>query len=328
MPRLALVGTLCALTLSACGDATREESPPLGAMGQMEVSAALGEPAIDVDRVVLSVSAADIPTPITRDLIREGDAWRGRVDSIPAGADRTVVADAYGGGRLLYTGRTDDVAIVVGERASVSLVLQRLNVDDGFSNAFPRIEWMLASAGAVGPGETISLRAYASDPDGDELIYEWSADGGAFDRTDGPAVEWSSEEEGSFTLRLTITDPLKASVYLEREVTVGAEHVHEGPDVIRNVAPVVRSIGAYPSSLAPGEAAQIVVDAFDSDLDELVYGFSAAGCTGTFEDEQAPDPFFHLAGAPPAGKPCRIEVIVTDGRRGMATASVELEVQP
>ncbi|NOK22275.1 hypothetical protein HMI50_35200, partial [Corallococcus carmarthensis] len=45
----------------------------------------------------------------------------------------------------------------------------------GFFNSWPELMGATAMPSSVEPGQPAQLTAYASDPDGDELGYEWAA---------------------------------------------------------------------------------------------------------------------------------------------------------
>jgi hypothetical protein len=62
------------------------------------------------------------------------------------------------------------------------------------ANSAPTITNLIADADWITPYGSIRVRCTASDPDGDELSYEWSTTGGDISGT-GPEVTWTAPEE-------------------------------------------------------------------------------------------------------------------------------------
>jgi hypothetical protein len=62
------------------------------------------------------------------------------------------------------------------------------------ANRAPSITDLATDAGWTLPSGTVQLTCTASDPDGDELTYEWTADAGDISDT-GAAVNWTAPEE-------------------------------------------------------------------------------------------------------------------------------------
>ena len=59
------------------------------------------------------VTATDIATPMVASLTRSGSEWTGTVSAVPAGANRTVRADAKdAGGTVIYQGSATGVTSV------------------------------------------------------------------------------------------------------------------------------------------------------------------------------------------------------------------------
>ncbi len=60
---------------------------------------------------------------------------------------------------------------------------------------------------SVAPGGAVLLTATASDPDGGELSYAWSAPLGSFDSTDRATATWTAPSEGGpVEIGVTVTD--------------------------------------------------------------------------------------------------------------------------
>ncbi len=74
------------------------------------------------------------------------------------------------------------------------------------NNRPPTITSLVADADWTTPSGSIQLTCTASDPDGDELIYEWSTTGGAISDT-GTAVNWiPPQEAGIYDIVVVVND--------------------------------------------------------------------------------------------------------------------------
>jgi hypothetical protein len=74
------------------------------------------------------------------------------------------------------------------------------------ANEPPAIASLVADAEWVLPSGTVQVTCNATDPDGDELRYEWSASGGSATGT-GAAVNWTAPHEvGTYYVTVVVTD--------------------------------------------------------------------------------------------------------------------------
>ncbi|MFW6150337.1 MAG: PKD domain-containing protein [Chloroflexota bacterium] len=82
----------------------------------------------------------------------------------------------------------------------------QLSVDVVNTNKPPVIEVLKADPSLVCPGDTSTIRCKASDPDGDELTYAWTASGGSI-TGDGSTAYWTAPSAGgTYTVTVTVTD--------------------------------------------------------------------------------------------------------------------------
>lgn len=168
----------------------------------------------------------------------------------------------------------------------------------------PSVETMTASPPQVEAGGTSTVEVSASDPDGDELSYEWTVPSG-----------WSVDGSGA-SVDVTAPDKDGATATVEVEVSDGNGNATTARVVVTTTAndgPRVRSFTADPPQVERGGTIQVEVDAFDSDGDPLSYRWSVGGTnwslntTGPKADVTAPD-------AP--GETARVEVVVKDTTDG------------
>ncbi len=118
-------------------------------------------------------------------------------------------------------------------------------------------------------GGEVELTATASDPDGDELTYSWSAAEGSFrEGTDEATVRWTAPETaGPVTIRVEVSDGHGGSA--SAEVTVA----------VANRPPTAR-VSCDPCKVHRGGEAELTATASDPDGDPLTYSWSAP--TGRF----------------------------------------------
>ncbi|MYC99303.1 MAG: tandem-95 repeat protein [Gammaproteobacteria bacterium] len=76
---------------------------------------------------------------------------------------------------------------------------------------------------AVPRGGEVRLRADASDPDGDAIVYDWSAGQGTFTgATDGPDARWTAPDQiGRVVIRVAVSDDRGGTAAAEVAVEVG-----------------------------------------------------------------------------------------------------------
>jgi len=122
----------------------------------------------------------------------------------------------------------------------------------------------------------------ASDPDGDQLGYIWSASAGEISG-DGDTVTWvAPDSAGSYNVTVTVTDGGGGEVTKQVTITVGA-----------NKPPTITSLVADADWSTPSGTIQVTCTASDPDGDELSYEWSASGGsitgTGTVVNWTAPE---------------------------------------
>ncbi|MDH4269750.1 MAG: PKD domain-containing protein [Dehalococcoidia bacterium] len=175
------------------------------------------------------------------------------------------------------------------------------------TNRQPIITSLEAEAERTTPSGSLQVMCSASDPDGDQLGYIWSASAGDISG-DGDAVTWVAPvSEGSYSVAVTVTDGRGGDVTDYVTVAVRA-----------NEPPTISSLIADPDWTTPSGTIQVTCTASDPDGDELSYEWSASGGsisgTGTVVNWTAPEEvgIYHVT------------VAVTDGHGGEDTRFVYL----
>lgn len=179
------------------------------------------------------------------------------------------------------------------------------------ANQLPNISSLTANyEGEVNPTDSFQIECDASDPDGDELAYAWTASGGIISGV-GSTVTWTAPEDlGTYTIAVQVSDSREgiATEQLTIEVVTPNQH------------PVIESLTTDCPRLRPTVVATIVCMAYDPDGDELDYEWSVdrgkIEGTGSTVTWLSPDDY---------GK-FEITVTVTDGRGGHAYEVIELSV--
>jgi hypothetical protein len=75
------------------------------------------------------------------------------------------------------------------------------------ANHLPSIIGLKANRDVLSPLSSCLVECVASDPDGDGLVYEWSASKGNILDVDGATIAWSApESEGSYSIMVKVSD--------------------------------------------------------------------------------------------------------------------------
>ena len=163
-------------------------------------------------------------------------------------------------------------------------------------NHQPAITSLEAEPARVLPSGSCQIACNASDSDGDELSYDWSASGGELNG-EGAVVTWTAPDSaGFYHVTVTVTDGGGGEVMSQVTITVRA-----------NNPPYISSLVADADWTTPSGSLQVTCNATDPDGDELSYEWSASegNITGTGSEViwTAPDEvgIYHVT------------VVVTDG---------------
>jgi hypothetical protein len=283
--------------------------------------------ASDVTRVLVTASAPYM-SPRTSELVKADGQWSGTLEQLPAGADRTFTAEAFGAvGTKLYEGTVTGVTITPGKTILVALTLQQVGAPPPFVNAVPVIDTLVSSASAVAPGERITLKATAHDPNpGQALTYAWTASVGALGSPSSATTTWTAPAEvGLVMLTLAVTDPHGSSTTLSLALPVRNSRGNADVEVSLNTWPQVTRIAATPSRVDVGEPTTVAATVIDSEGDSLAYTWSASGCTGTWTSTSSATVGFTPDAPPPGGScDCRLRVTVDDGRGGQTLGTLAI----
>jgi predicted secreted protein len=175
------------------------------------------------------------------------------------------------------------------------------------TNRQPIITSLEAEAELTTPSGSLQVMCSASDPDGDQLGYVWSASAGEISG-DGDAVTWVAPvSEGSYSVAVTVTDGRGGDATDYVTVAVRA-----------NEPPTISSLIADPDWSTPSGTIQVTCTASDPDGDELSYEWSATG--GSITGTGAAVNWI----APGEVGMYNITVVVTDSQDGEDTGSIAL----
>nr|WP_240359190.1 hypothetical protein [Pyxidicoccus trucidator] len=144
---------LLALALFAGCTAT---APDTGSF-QLAVSVPQALSSSDVTHVQVTVSASDM-TSLVVDLARSNGSWGGLIGNIPAGSNRSFLAQAFdSSGSLLFQGQTAGVSISANQITAVALILQEVSPPPPYGNEAPLIDSLVASTTSVQTGASLSV---------------------------------------------------------------------------------------------------------------------------------------------------------------------------
>jgi hypothetical protein len=176
-------------------------------------------------------------------------------------------------------------------------------------NHEPIIASLQAEAQQTTPSSSVQVTCTASDPDGDELSYIWSATGGEISGA-GAAVTWTAPpSEGSYDITVTVTDGQGGQITDQVTIIVRA-----------NEPPTITSLVADAAWVLPSGTVQVTCTASDPDGDGLTYEWSASegkiSGTGGVVTWTAPQKVGLYD----------VTVVVTDNHGGSATDSLPISV--
>jgi hypothetical protein len=179
------------------------------------------------------------------------------------------------------------------------------------TNNPPIIVSLDPEAEQVVPLGSLQVVCTASDPDGDELTYAWSASAGEVSGS-GDTVSWTAPaSEGSYSVTVVVTDGRGGEVMDYVTIAVRA-----------NNPPTIASLTADAEWTTPLGSVQVTCTASDPDGEELSYDWRATAGnisgTGAVVSWTAPQEVGTYS----------ITVVVTDGYGGEATGSASLSVVP
>ncbi len=188
-----------------------------------------------------------------------------------------------------------------------------LSVGCGLINKPPVIHGITAERDWVDTSNSVTIEAIASDPDGDELSYQWSANAGTISGA-GSIVTWTAPDNpGDYTVALAVGDGRGGEATASLTL-----------DVRLNNLPVIEDLIAGSLSLRAGDSVTIECLASDPDGDELSYHWSANASTisgaGSIVTWTAPGALAPVGGT--------VSVTVSDGRGGEITSEIYITIQP
>lgn len=197
--------------------------------------------------------------------------------------------------------------IIVG--VVVAAVLLAILLDTMLANHRPAITSLAAEPERVLPLGKCQVMCNATDSDGDELSYNWSASGGNISGT-GPSVNWTAPNSvSSYNVTVMVTDGRggTATDYVTIEVRA-------------NRTPTINSLAASANWTTPSGSIQVTCTASDPDGDELSYEWTTTGGNisgaGAVVNWTAPQEvgIYHIT------------VVVTDGHGSSDTDSLPISV--
>jgi len=154
--------------------------------------------------------------------------------------------------------------IIIGIVAAVVVAIVVL--DTMLANHLPVITSLEAEPERVLPSASTQIVCTASDADGDELSYNWSAIGGEING-EGATVTWKAPNSvGLYDITVNVTDGRGGEAM--KTVTVEVRH---------NKPPEIKSLTADADWTLRSGSLNITCDATDPDGDELSYKWTASG---------------------------------------------------
>ncbi|ADO69570.1 Kelch repeat-containing protein [Stigmatella aurantiaca] len=304
--------------------------PPETATGSAQFAVSLPQTlsSSDVTRVEVTVSASGMSSVVVG-LARSNGSWGGLIGNLPAGVNRSFLAQAFdSSGTLSFQGEASGVTLSANQTTVVALILQEVSPPPPYSNEAPLIDSLVVSATSVQTGAPLSLSATAHDPNpGDTIALAWTASAGIFSAPTTATTSWTAPSStGIQTLTLTVTDSqgTATSISLTVNVVSGAATGNAALHISFNLWPTVSKVSSSLNRLDAGQSTAVFVLAADADGDALTYSW-AASCPGTWANATSSSASFVPSAIPSdTCNNCRLTVTVQDGRGGQTTGALAL----
>ena len=182
----------------------------------------------------------------------------------------------------------------------------------------PTLTSLIADAAWATPSGSVQVTCVASDPDGDELSYEWSASGGSITGT-GATVNWTApEEHGIYHVTVVVTDGHGGSATKTLPISVATEQ----PPISEALLVTAEHcyLKEYSWGYKVGKGQKYDIECTASDTAEPVYDWSCDG--GEISGEGSMITWT----APDTSVDVTATVIVSDIAGNMMTNSIILNV--
>ena len=178
-------------------------------------------------------------------------------------------------------------------------------------NSAPVIDEVMATATTVFETEQCTFLCVATDADGDELQYVWSATEGDL-AADGPAARWTAPaRNGTASIMVQVSDG-RGGIAIEPVLIT----------VLENLPPAVAEVVCEPSTLLPQQTCGVVCFATDPDGHEMTYSWESPMGEISGEGHTIEWTAPNLPGSFP------VFVSVEDGHGSDVVSSVIIEVLP
>jgi len=199
--------------------------------------------------------------------------------------------------------------VIISAVVVVAVLLPLILLNTVLANHEPTIASLEAEPGRIPISGSCQVVCTASDSDGDELSYDWSASGGEIGG-EGAAVIWTAPNStGSYYVAVMVTDDRGGEVTDDVTIIVRA-----------NQPPTITNLAADTVWSTPSGTIQVTCNASDLDGDELSYEWSA---TGGSISSTGPEVTWT---APEETGTYHITAVVIDGHGAEDTKSVTLSV--
>ena len=287
----------------------------------------------DVTQVTATVTGPALPAPRNVMLTaRQQGSWGATLGNLPVGSNYVFAVSATSStGSQLYNGAASAITIVKGHNTAVVIVAQQSAAPSPFKNGVPVIDTLLVSSTSITPGETVTVKATAHDPDaGDTIGFAWSTspavDG--FASPSAATTSWTAPgSEGDVTLTIAVKDNHGATTSASLVVHVangngrGQATVH----VSLNTWPVVTDLVVAPGFIVLGQPVSLTAVADDADNDPLTYAWTSTCASGVFSAPKSAATTFSLPSSA-SDTSCEFDVEVADDRGGSTSGQTLLPV--
>jgi hypothetical protein len=266
--------------------------------------------------------------------------WSLLAQQLPVGSYAYDAKALDGAGSVLFEASSDaahPVVVVANSITNLTVSLQETKPHDPFKNGAPSFVSLVANRTNIDASGTVKLRAVATDPDGEALVFSWSSSaGGTFGQEADTAttsdVTFTPPGNGTYVITVKATDPLGSSAALSLTINVsGANATGSILAIIDlNSFPAVTQLTTANGQVQVNVPVALTASASDADGDALTFSWSA-DCGHTFSGQTDASGqsrvSFTFTGTETWGF-CTVTVTASDGRGGSNSGSLKLALTP
>ncbi len=180
------------------------------------------------------------------------------------------------------------------------------------ANYPPRIKSLTQASDTLILNDSTKIFCTAVDPDNDQLTYKWNSSGGTIEGSGNQIIWKAPNMQGSYIITCTVSDSTGNQISASDTIQVVK---------IINQIPIINGIFAKPRKINIGSTSSIKIFVTDPDYDSLNYNWKSIFGTVSGSGSSI------VWTAPNTAGNYYVDCLVDDGKGGVVSDSIELEVR-